>query len=472
MSGTVKRNKFIPIIVLGLLALLFLAMFVSCSPTSTHPGQGSAHQAPQGDNDTPTETLGSITGEVSLLSEQLTNLEAQSREKLQQELKRSAEDTKNELAQLEKKLSKGTEVMLGRLENKVLNLTEKLKNQNKTASVQPNYQVGQAPSRQGKIRSDGKLWITPAGGVTPPITGAVKTAAGASTNQNLFDQTLSAISEITPGISGGISGPGVPLNADSTLNVTTSTNATSSGSEKAQTTIPGVTIPPNATLIDSTLFTALVGRVPLGGVVQHPVPFKIINGPENLAANGIYIPGIKETIWSGVASGDGTLKCARGEINSVTFVFQDGTIVTQTSNKASPLGWITNERGFPCIPGEYVSNAPEVMTQLFFAGAAAGAGDAFAEGELTTITNDAGGVTQVLTGSGGKYVLGQGLGSGFSEWSRYIAERAKDKFDAVVVKPGLSVAININEMIEIDYKSGARKVSYLDPSSPYKGGLD
>ena len=95
MSGTIKRNKFIPIIVLGLLVLLFLAVFVSCSPNTTDPGQGSANTVPQGDNDTPTETLGSITGEVSLLSEQLTELEAQSREKLQQELKASAEQTKS-----------------------------------------------------------------------------------------------------------------------------------------------------------------------------------------------------------------------------------------------------------------------------------------------------------------------------------------------------------------------------------------
>ena len=470
MSGTVKKNKFIPFIVLGLLALLFVMVFVSCSPKGDALSQQPANNKRPGDDDTPTETLGSITGEVSMLSEQLLELEAQSRAKLQQELKASADQTKSELAQLEQKLSKGTEVLLGNLERQVLTLTDKLNNQSKTANVQPNYQVGQAPSRQGKVRSDGKLWVTPAGGGAPSAPGVVKTAANAGSNQNLFDQALSAIGGITPGLSGGIQGPGVPLDATSGVNL--QANGPANQGQTEPTVIPGVTIPPNATLIDSRLFTALVGRVPLGGVVQHPIPFKIINGPENLASNGIHIPGIKETVWSGVASGDGTLKCARGEITSVTFTFQDGTIVTQNSEDADPLAWISDERGFPCIPGTFVSNAPEVMTQLFFAGAAAGAGEAFSEGEITSINNGTGGVTRVLTGSGGKYVLGQGLGAGFSEWSRYVAERAKDKFDAVVVTPGIPVAINVNTMIEIDYKSDARKVSYLDTSTPIQGDLD
>ena len=58
------------------------------------------------------------------------------------------------------------------------------------------------------------------------------------------------------------------------------------------------------------------------------MPFKVITGKENLAANGLRIPGIEGMIWSGTAVGDWTLSCVTGKLESVTFVFEDGTIQT------------------------------------------------------------------------------------------------------------------------------------------------
>ncbi len=58
---------------------------------------------------------------------------------------------------------------------------------------------------------------------------------------------------------------------------------------------PFFTIPKNATLVNSTALTALVGRVPLGGQVNDPYLFKVIIGRDNLAANGIESPGVSRS---------------------------------------------------------------------------------------------------------------------------------------------------------------------------------
>jgi integrating conjugative element protein (TIGR03752 family) len=60
-------------------------------------------------------------------------------------------------------------------------------------------------------------------------------------------------------------------------------------------------VPRNATLIGSTAMTALVGRVPIQGQVRDPMPFKVITGAENLAANGLRLPGVQGMVWSGTA---------------------------------------------------------------------------------------------------------------------------------------------------------------------------
>ena len=92
------------------------------------------------------------------------------------------------------------------------------------------------------------------------------------------------------------------------------------------------------------------------------MPFKVITGKENLAANGLRIPGIEGMIWSGTAIGDWTLSCVTGKLESVTFVFEDGTIQTPSPvmiingwfqwkqrREAKPAaGWISDARGIPC----------------------------------------------------------------------------------------------------------------------------
>ncbi|EJK1786052.1 TIGR03752 family integrating conjugative element protein, partial [Escherichia coli] len=84
------------------------------------------------------------------------------------------------------------------------------------------------------------------------------------------------------------------------------------------------TLPENATLVGSRAMTALLGRVPVNGTVTDPYPFKVLIGKDNLTANGIELPDVEGAVVSGTASGDWTLSCVRGQVNSITFVFADG----------------------------------------------------------------------------------------------------------------------------------------------------
>ncbi|MCP4846275.1 MAG: TIGR03752 family integrating conjugative element protein, partial [Actinomycetia bacterium] len=131
---------------------------------------------------------------------------------------------------------------------------------------------------------------------------------------------------------------------------------------------PVYTVPRNATLIGSTAMTALVGRVPVQGQVRDPMPFKVITGANNLAANGLRVPGVQGMVWSGTAIGDWTLACVTGRLDSVTFVFDDGTIRTLSSDDRQqgggadkPLGWISDAQGIPCVSGERKTNAPAFL---------------------------------------------------------------------------------------------------------------
>ncbi|HGP4446795.1 TPA: TIGR03752 family integrating conjugative element protein, partial [Pseudomonas aeruginosa] len=145
---------------------------------------------------------------------------------------------------------------------------------------------------------------------------------------------------------------------------------------------PVYTVPTNSTLMGSVAMTALIGRVPIDGTVNDPYPFKVLVGPDNLTANGIDIPDVAGAVFSGTASGDWTLSCVRGQVRSITFVFNDGTIRTipedregnqQNNQQRDGLGWISDPHGIPCVSGERRSNAQQYLgSQALITAAGAG----------------------------------------------------------------------------------------------------
>ena len=241
---------------------------------------------------------------------------------------------------------------------------------------------------------------------------------------------------------------------------------------------PVYTIPAEATLVRSRGLTALIGRVPAQGQVQDPFPFKVITGPDNLLANGQVLPEIVQSIWTGTAVGDRTLHCVSGTVHQVTFIFPDGTIRTWPDREeggVSNLGWISDEQGYPCIPGRFVSNIEEIIGKLSASSFASGLTEAWAERQVTT-TVEGQAITRAVTGDPVDFALARGASRGINEWARIMAERAQDAFDVVVVRPGRTLSIHVNRAIPIDWpREDARRVRHVASGQDVRtrpGGLD
>jgi integrating conjugative element protein (TIGR03752 family) len=230
---------------------------------------------------------------------------------------------------------------------------------------------------------------------------------------------------------------------------------------------PVYTVPRNATLVGSTAMTALIVRIPRCGTVEDPMHFKIIQGRDNLAANGLTIPGVEGMVWSGTATGDWTLGCVRGRLDSVTFVFEDGTIRTLPDHDPAvgpgpnedkdgtgddrALGWISDERGYPCISGKRITNAPQFLASRAGLVGLQAAAEALAAGETTTTITAEGTRVGTITGDQGRYIAGRTLSGGTEEVVRWLIERQEQSFDAVVTAAGISVTLHIDRELRIDY---------------------
>lgn len=254
---------------------------------------------------------------------------------------------------------------------------------------------------------------------------------------------------------------------------------------------PYYTVPRNATLIGGTGLTALIGRVPIKGSVRDPVPFKVIVGRENLAANGYDIPGIEGMIFSGFAVGDWTLACVHGRVTSVTYIFQDGTIrtisadrngsssdgsgggstgatanqVPMTGNTATDmqnsLGWISDDQGIPCVSGKRVTNAPTYLASRVGLTAAEAAAAAAAASETTTILTGLGGSNSAVTGDRGRYVWASALQGGVKETDEWLKERMENSYDAIFAQPGMKLAVHLDRELQIDYDPQGRRLSHV-----------
>ena len=236
---------------------------------------------------------------------------------------------------------------------------------------------------------------------------------------------------------------------------------------------PYYTIPRNATLVNSTAMTALVGRVPIGGQVTDPYSFKVIIGRDNLMANGLELPDVAYSIASGKAVGDWTLGCVRGDLFSITFVFDDGMIRTvpkaedvfegSASERDIKIGELSDAFGNPCVVGERITNAYTYLTQRMGVVAASAAAEAAAAAQTTQITSVDGsgaGITSFVDGSTADFVLGSTIASGSSEVARWLDERQSQQFDAIYVKPGATVSLHITEQLSIDYDPQGRRTHH------------
>ena len=239
---------------------------------------------------------------------------------------------------------------------------------------------------------------------------------------------------------------------------------------------PYFTIPSGSTLDESVTMTALIGRVPVDGVVKAPYPFKMIIGGDNLAANGLNIPGISGAIIQGYTVGDMALSCVKGYITALTFLFPDGTISTTQITHGSgsedlgftdALGYLSTPNGNPCFPGKFYTNAPQYLATMVGLGAMNQGGQAYAMAQQTSMSNSLGGATTALTGSVGKYMMGGAVQGGTQQVMDWMTAREKNSFDAVYVPTGQKAVVNITQEIPINYDPKGRKIAYGNAASSF-----
>jgi len=410
--------------------------------------------APQPDADSPADTVRTLTAHVAELKTKSASIERQNAELLSQKndiaasLKATLNDEltkrKNSLNPEVNMLTEQVEALKTKLDQVAQTTSASL-----AASMNANDNSGMSATATETV-----VWIEPLGKLpttTEPFSGPLKN---------------SVLHPESPGLS--------PHSVDNSASV-------------VELPEPRFTVPRNATLIGSTAMTALIGKVPFKDTISDPFPFKVIVGRNNLAANGIDIPGLDGMVFSGHTSGDWTLGCVRGNVNSVTFVFDDGTIRTLSGNAQgtasnaqstaannmlndpnthssqnlnNAIGWISDKRGIPCVSGQRISNAATFLSGRILARAAQSASKAFAQSNITQSVTSLGGVISGITGNAAEYAGLNALAGGADEISDYLKERASQSFDVVYVDTGAELAIHIDRELPIDYEPKGRKTTY------------
>ena len=234
---------------------------------------------------------------------------------------------------------------------------------------------------------------------------------------------------------------------------------------------PVYTLVRGSVLSDSVALTALMGRIPINGQVTSPYPFSAMIGVDNLMANGFTLPGVTGAIVTGTVTGDWTLSCVRGVVETFDFIMQDGSVISIPDDtpdtefdgmdiKTQDLGYLADPNGNPCISGLKITNAPGYLTTMGLLDAAAAAANAAAAAQ-TTISIDAGGDgTSNVTGDATQYALANAAAGSVSNVNSWIKERMGSSFDVVYAEPGTPIAIHLRQNIDIDLPVNGRLTHY------------
>lgn len=446
-----KQNRLLPILAVIVLLMLVLVLSKSCADESTDNIMlQSVPRATAPDADTPADTIKTLTANVAAMTTELKALrkDNQNLRTDNQQLQRTGDELEqrignrieDEFASLEQQQKEFGVSGLSSLSDRVDALSAALQS---SASDNEISDIPVGLGLEPDYRSSELIWIEPLDRGRSELSGNVLQQAGR-------------------------------INKATTRNTATADHpGAESSNEDANAPKPAYTVPRNATLMGATAMTALLGRVPVRGEVRDPMPFKVITGRDNLAANGLTVPGVEGMIWSGTAIGDWTLACVTGRLESVTFVFDDGSIRTistddrenQSGDANRPLGWISDARGIPCVSGERKSNAAAFLSQRIGIKAIEAAAEAAAASQTTTVIRDSGAVTGNVTGDAGKFVLGKTLSGGSNEIAQWLLERQAQSFDAVFVPAGVEIAIHVDRELSIDLDPLGRRLNYASSTN-------
>ena len=224
---------------------------------------------------------------------------------------------------------------------------------------------------------------------------------------------------------------------------------------------------PATTIVDATALTALVGRLPVDGHIESPWRFKLLSKASNITSRGHRVPGLKGVIWSGVAYGDLTLSCVSATVDTVTYVYDDGVIHTQKSPSnpddiTSGIGWLSDDRGNPCIPGDLKTNAPAVIARGVSTGTLSGIARGYAEAQTTRQSSSEGVTTTTITGDAEDYALANAAADAVDQANVWFRRRLGQSFDAIYVPAGRSVVIHIEQQVNLDRPADLRRLAHSE----------
>ncbi|MGJ8517627.1 TIGR03752 family integrating conjugative element protein [Carnimonas bestiolae] len=488
---SLKGNMLVKILV-GVFALIVVIVVIKgCSSSSEKSAANrSANQNPQltpeemsqlGISDTPQDTVATLVGKVNQLQAGNQQRDEQL-QKLMEENSKLADRAKDVRGQVREEIrnhsaQNDTENrgMLSQLQRQVDQLTHRSNGQNQQNDE--DYPVGLGLGDKGTAASSASdlQWVDPMDAHQEINSNGRPT--GEATYPHAFDTAFDAAGDSAKKADAA-------FGSGEDIRESVSKGKKHSG-ETEEDVDPRYTVPENSTLMGSLSMTALLGRIPVNGTVNDPYPFKALIGRDNLTANGIEIPELQAAVVSGTASGDWTLSCVRGKVESMTFIFEDGTIRTlpepenarddnndDSKNDNNQIGWISDNYGLPCIAGQRRSNAKQYLgTQALLTAAGAGVASLMSNDDNngSTTMNTDGSMTQAMSGS---QAVDQIMGQGVSDMSKWVNQLYGQAFAAVYVPPGKHIAIHIDKELRIDFEKQGRKVHYDSPEGGAGNELD
>ncbi|GLO64073.1 integrating conjugative element protein [Vibrio sp. MACH09] len=229
-------------------------------------------------------------------------------------------------------------------------------------------------------------------------------------------------------------------------------------------------------LSNAVSLTALMGRIPINGMVTSPYPYSMVVGADNLLANGFTLPDLQGAIVTGTVTGDWSLSCVRGVVESIDFIRTDGTILSypqeQTSLssnfdgenvKTDDLGFLADPNGNPCLSGIKISNAPQYLTTQGLLDAAQAAANAVAISQKT-ISVEGNTTTSSITKDATTNAIAEAGAATASTVSDYIRQRMGSTFDIVYVQPGIKAAIHLRKPVTLSIPDSPTRVRYVQSS--------
>ncbi|EGU41515.1 hypothetical protein VII00023_02404, partial [Vibrio ichthyoenteri ATCC 700023] len=396
--------------------------------------------------DTPEDTLRTLTASLTQgqedkqkmaleLARTQSELEAQKNESSAQ-IEAMSNRFNQQLEQIEKKLSS--------------NLSELKNRQNDIAIEVPEFELEQLGIASGRENGVDE-WSPPA---TTTTSSELIWTEPMDAKKDEVGQWITPLMQGAAALQERVSAMGEPFDASSPQST------------------PVYTLHRGAMLGDATSLTALMGRIPVNGQVTSPYPFSMVIGAKNLLANGFTLPEVQGAIVTGTVTGDWSLKCVRGAVESIDFIRTDGTILSYpevqgaissdfdgSSVQTQDLGYLADPNGNPCLTGIRISNAPQYLTTKGLLDAATAAAKAAATAQQT-ISVDGGTSTSALTGSAMKNAAGESAAALTGTVSDFIQSRMGSSFDIIYVEPGVKAAIHLRQPITLSVPEVPYRVRY------------